>query len=276
MTSQTTNDLDTFYNVTDEQITQFQRDGFIILKGVFSKEELEEWEPVITAEWARQREDCWYKDIPIKERDLYQQAFVQIMNLWQTDSSTRPFVLNKRTAAIATQLLGTRGVRMYHDQALYKEPEGGMTPWHTDQAYWPLATDLSVTAWVPFQDVPLEMGPLSYVQGSHKMTENRLVKISEESEKEIKKTLTLNDMPHVVEPFELGDVGFHYGFTYHRAEGNYTEAMRKVMTMIYMDSEMRLDVQEHNKNDAEGWCPGVQNGEIIDSHLNPILWEHKA
>ena len=46
---------------------------------------------------------------------------------------------------IATQLLGCDGVRLWHDQALYKEPSGGFTPWHADQQYWPMASNLAVT-----------------------------------------------------------------------------------------------------------------------------------
>jgi hypothetical protein len=33
------------------------------------------------------------------------------------------------------------GVRLYHDQALFKEAEGGITPWHADHTiglYQPL------------------------------------------------------------------------------------------------------------------------------------------
>lgn len=43
------------------------------------------------------------------------------------------------------------GVRLYADQALYKEPRGGYTPWHCDAFYWPLASDKAVTAWIPLQ-----------------------------------------------------------------------------------------------------------------------------
>lgn len=46
------------------------------------------------------------------------------------------------------------GVRFYADQALYKEPHGGYTPWHCDAFYWPLATDKAVTAWIPLQVCP--------------------------------------------------------------------------------------------------------------------------
>lgn len=42
-------------------------------------------------------------------------------------------------------------MRLYADQALYKEPHGGYTPWHCDAFYWPLASDKAITAWIPLQ-----------------------------------------------------------------------------------------------------------------------------
>lgn len=49
-------------------------------------------------------------------------------------------------------------MRLYHDQALNKEPGGGYTPWHCDQYYWPVQSDKIVTAWVPLQ-VPHSPSP---------------------------------------------------------------------------------------------------------------------
>ena len=46
------------------------------------------------------------------------------------------------------------GVRLYHDQALNKDPGGGYTPWHCDGYYWPVQSDKIVTAWVPLQVPP--------------------------------------------------------------------------------------------------------------------------
>lgn len=43
---------------------------------------------------------------------------------------------------------------MYHDQALFKEPGGGPTPWHQDRFYSPLTTENTVTMWMPLVDVP--------------------------------------------------------------------------------------------------------------------------
>ncbi len=51
----------------------------------------------------------------------------------------------------ASHLMQVEGVRVYADQALYKEPHGGYTPWHCDAFYWPLASDKALTAWIPLQ-----------------------------------------------------------------------------------------------------------------------------
>ena len=94
------------------------------------------------------------QDLPLEARDTYGKAFLQVMNLWQDSELVLEFVSSPRLARIAAQLLGVRSVRLYHDQALYKESGGGVTPWHADQYYWPFATDRCVTAWIPLQDSP--------------------------------------------------------------------------------------------------------------------------
>ena len=55
---------------------------------------------------------------------------------------------------------------------------------------------------------------------------------------------------------------------------NQTADMRKVMTVIYMDQDMRLKAPESDgqQNDWDTWCPGAQIGEIINSPLNPVLY----
>ena len=85
----------------------------------------------------------------------------------------RWFVLGKRLGRIAAELLNVTGVRLYHDQSLYKEPDGGMTPAHADQYYWPFASDRAVTAWIPLQAVPRDMGPLAFFAGSHRFENGR-------------------------------------------------------------------------------------------------------
>ena len=50
--------------------------------------------------------------------------------------------------------------------------------------------------------------------------------------------------------------------------------MRKVMTMIYMDADMRLvpPVNRHQQADWDAWCPGVSVGATVASPLNPVIY----
>jgi ectoine hydroxylase-related dioxygenase (phytanoyl-CoA dioxygenase family) len=196
------------------------------------------------------------------------------MNLWTSDELVKEFVFGKRLARIAAELMGTCGTRLYHDQALYKEAGGGITPWHADQYYWPFASTHTVTAWVPLQAVPLEMGPMGFAAGSHALDLGRDMEIGDASQAKIEKELMRHDLPMDEEPFELGDVSFHAGWTFHRAGQNITTRPREVMTVIYMDQDMRLAAPQnkYQKSDWEGWCPGAKIGERIDTPLNPVLW----
>jgi ectoine hydroxylase-related dioxygenase (phytanoyl-CoA dioxygenase family) len=210
----------------------------------------------------------------MEQRSTYQKAFLQVMNIWTKCDTVREFVFGKRLARIAAELMGTRGVRMYHDQALYKEGRGGFTPWHADQYYWPLASEHSITAWIPLQATPMEMGPLAFAPGSHRHDLGRELEIGDQSQSVIERKLLDAELGCFEEPFELGEVSFHSGWTFHRAGRNLTDRPREVMTVIYMDSDMRLAAPRnpHQKDDWEGWCPGAKVGELIDSPLNPVLW----
>jgi hypothetical protein len=98
--------------------------------------------------------------------------------------------------------------------------------------------------------------------------------IGDESEQKIAQRLRVTDFEHVIEPFELGEVSFHSGWVFHRAGANDSDETRKVMTMIYMDSEMKLKEPENENqvNDWNTWCPGAKIGEIIASPINPLIY----
>jgi ectoine hydroxylase-related dioxygenase (phytanoyl-CoA dioxygenase family) len=267
-------ELDAVYPLDYDSIRRFREDGFIHLRNVLSPELLAEYVPHINE---RVDANNRLKDVPLEQRSLYDKAFVQVGNLWTQSEPIREFAFSKRLARIAAQLMGTRGVRMWHDQALYKEPSGGITPWHADQQYWPMASSLSVTVWIPLQAVPLEMGPLAFGRGSHRRHIGRELEISAESEKKISEAIRELKIDEVQEPYALGDVSYHLGWTLHRAGANTTQTPRRVFTVIYMDSEMRL-AKPANKNQQTDWeelSPNTQIGEIMADRLNPVLYSNE-
>ena len=262
--------LQEHYPLTREQIAFYQENRFIKLKQVLSPEALAYLDEVITAKVHELNKETR----TMEARNTYGKAFIQLGNLWTQDERIKGLLFSKRLAKIATDLMQCEGVRMYHDQALYKEPGGGFTPWHADQYYWPLETDKTVTAWIPLQATPLEMGPLEFSAGSHQVLEGRELQISDESEAMIQQRLRVTDFQHVVESFDAGEISFHSGWVFHRAGPNQTNHMRKVMTIIYMDKNMRLRKPENQNqvDDWNAWCPGAEVGNVINSPLNPVLY----
>ncbi len=260
--------LDAPFTLTPEHLAFYRSRGYIKFKSVLSPAMLEHYRRHIHARVAELSSGA----LPLEQRTTYGKAFLQIMNLWTQSPEVKEFVFGKRLARIAAELMGVSGVRVYHDQALYKEPGGGITPWHADQYYWPVDSDKTITAWVPLQDTPPPMGPLAFCGGSHQFKLGRDLEISEESEATLKEALS--SLPMDDSAFALGDVSFHAGWTFHRAGANTTGLPREVMTMIYMDENIHL-AEPRNKNhvmDIERWAPGLHTGDVLGSPLNPVLY----
>lgn len=262
------------YSLTKEQVDFYNQNRYIKLKEVLSPETVSFYSDIISQKVAEMNKE----ETSLENRNTYGKAFLQLFNLWREDERIRALIFSKRLAKIATDLMQASGARLYHDQALYKEPGGGITPWHADQYYWPLETDKTITAWMPLQATPLEMGPLEFSAGSHKIVEGRELEIGDESEVAIQQKLRVTDFKHVIEAFESGEISFHSGWVFHRAGANKTEQMRKVMTIIYMDKDMVLKQPENENqvNDWNTWCPGAKVDEIIGTHLNPLLFSYDS
>jgi ectoine hydroxylase-related dioxygenase (phytanoyl-CoA dioxygenase family) len=266
------NELGTPYLLTPEKIRFYSENGYVKLKNVFSKELIEYFRTIISERVAELSADA----APLDQRNTYGKAFLQTMNLWTKSEPVKEFVFGKRLARIASELMGAPGVRLYHDQALYKEPGGGITPWHADQYYWPISSDKTITAWVPLQETPLSMGPLAFCEKSHRLQIGRDLEISDESELTMKEAL--KQFQTEERGFDLGEVSFHAGWTFHRAGANSTDRPREVMTVIYIEEDSVLAAPKHRKHisDTERWCPRVKIGEIIASHLNPVLYSSRS
>lgn len=263
-------DLDTPYPLDAALVAQFRRDGFIKLADVLG--------PAVLARYGREITRLTLalntERRPLEARSTYDRAFLQVMNLWEKSPLVARFVMGERLGRLAAELLEVDGVRLYHDQSLYKEPGGGITPAHADQYYWPLDTDRTITAWIPLQPVPMAMGPLGFYAGSASVAFGRDLGISDESETRISDHLARHGFALHCSPFDLGEVSFHLGWTFHKAGPNTSDRPRSVMTVIYMDATTRLlpALGPVQANDRDQWCPGAREGEVIDTRKNPVVW----
>ncbi|HWB93125.1 MAG TPA: phytanoyl-CoA dioxygenase family protein [Puia sp.] len=263
-------DLSKQYELDQDHITTFQANGHVLLPGVLNAREIAAYRPVINDAAYRYNTERR----KMADRDTYGKAFLQIMNLWKRDPGVAQFTLAKRFARIAAGLLGVKNVRLYHDQALYKEAGGGITPWHQDQFYWPVDTPLTVTMWMPLIDIAEDMGMLTFASRSHKDGPVGSLAISDESESTLSSYISGKGYP-ISRPAQMkaGDASWHYGWTLHSAPGNNSPDTREVMTIIYVADGARVTkpANDFQENDRQTWLSGREPGSHIDSPLNPAL-----
>ena len=259
-------------DLSEESIAEFRRDGCTVVRGLCSKEEMASVRSRIAEAVADRSKGV----AALSERSsTYARAFLQVENIWETVDSVRDFTLSPRFAEVAARLVGVPGIRLYHDQALFKEPGGGVTPWHQDQGYWPLRGWGPVTMWMPLVDLTAEMGgSMSFARGSCHLALKDL-EISDESQAGGEQMVDENSLDVVnYGPLAAGDATFHAGWTMHRAEENTSSAMREVMTVIYFPDGMRVATPENRRqaSDLGRWLPGCVPGNLAASDLNPVLY----
>ncbi len=262
-------ELDTRYPLADEACRYFRENGHVVTRGLAHRDTVDDVRPVIDGATQARR---WDRR-PLEDRDTYGRAFVQAANVHQHSPIIERFALARRFARVAAELLGVSGVRLYHDQALYKEPGGGFTPWHQDQVYWPLDTDDTVTMWMPLVDVPQEIGGMVFADRSWRHRNLGEHVIGDSSHDHFESVVREQEFELTTHgPFVRGDATFHRGWTLHSAPANPTSTMRSVLTVIYYADGARVGIADHpaRQLDLALWLGNAAPGSLADS--NPLLW----
>jgi len=253
--------------VVDPQLVdEFRQQGYVVVPDLLSSEELDHYAALVTdAVGVRTAADT----VPLAEKSRYQQSFLQCMNLWEDFPEIRPLTFHPRLGQAAAELLGVHAVRLWHDQALYKQAGGRVTDPHQDHPYWPVKETASVTAWIPFDGSTIESGAMAYLPGSHTVGLRKFVNIFFGEPHDILSDPEVADIEPVFVEVPKGSVAFHHGLTVHLAGPNTTSSDRAVHTIIYIpDGSTRGYPFPHFAVDRSG----IEVGEVIDGDVTPIIW----
>ncbi|WP_395340690.1 phytanoyl-CoA dioxygenase family protein [Ningiella sp. W23] len=272
------NYLNQIKRVSASDIAAYQQNGHVRINQVCEKKNIDDFRHQVNLSVNKRKE--MINLAPLEERSTYDKAFLQIMNIWVENPQLAKWILSKRFAGVAAQLMGVEKVRIYHDQALFKEPSGGFTPWHQDQHYWPLETDNCITMWMPLMDITRDMGTLNFASGTSKVGYLGDMPISDDSEAYLSKLCAEQgfDIANYGN-MEAGDATFHSGWCLHGAGPNLTNTLREVMTIIWYEDNTKIiarpDPQNRwnasRENDLATWLPGCSEGEEAASEINPLI-----
>ncbi|MGB8319947.1 MAG: phytanoyl-CoA dioxygenase family protein [Ignavibacteriaceae bacterium] len=252
------------YQINSNQINCFKKNGFISLKNVLGGEALIFTLKIIEAAVLIGKE----KDKrTLSEKSKYEQSFLQCGYLCWDFPAVKDFVFGKRFAGIAKNVMEVSGVRLWHDQASFKEPNGRITDVHQDISYWPINEgSLTTTMWMALNDVPEEKGCLYFYPGSQKLKEKEYVDIF----KHPHHPEIIKGIEKITAPLNTGDLTFHSGLTFHGARPNTSDEIREGITVIYIADGNTYDASD-SKNSKHKSCLGLNNGDKIDTLYTPLL-----
>ncbi len=241
----------------------FRRDGFVHVEGVLTGQEVARFRAAVDRAVATRKAG---DSRALDERSPYEQSFTQCEYLWEDFADVAPLTFHPRIAGLAARLIGADAVRLWHDQALYKEAGGRETDAHQDHAYWPVAESAMLTAWIPLVDVDETMGAMGYVPGTQ---DGQCEYVDIFGKPGSGAALEAKHAAPVFVPARAGDVIFHAARTVHMARGNRSGATRKVHTAIYFaDGCTRAAKGDHPSLTRNGTAPG----EKIAGPATPIAW----
>jgi len=250
------------YELTEEHRERFREQSFVKLPAVLT--------PAVVRRLADRLDEL----LQAQHGNDTRGRFLALEQMWQTDELMRAVALSPRLGGLAAALLET-DVRLYHDNALSKEPGCGRTPWHHDAEHFPLATLSAVTAWMPMSAVPQPMGPLSFARGADLRPLLEAVSFERAGtgyDTQVAKQFAAADVAVEDGPYAVGDVSFHGALCFHTAGPNHTDQPRRALaTTYYGDGAHVVDQPTLISGAWQDFLPGVAPGGLAATPLNPVV-----
>ncbi|MCD2424538.1 phytanoyl-CoA dioxygenase family protein [Niabella pedocola] len=267
--------------LSQEQIGYYQENGFIVIDDFLSPEELQEWREAVTEAIAeRNGIKIPGQDIKVgmddginEDAEYFSKVFDQLLNLWQTNGKVKKIMMDERIGKMAAELAGADGIRIWHDQALFKKPWANPTSWHLDTPFWSFSDRKALSIWVALDDATLENGCLYFIPGSFKETTFENKGIGKNMDGIFDVYPQFKKVNSVAAKMKAGSCSFHNGLTIHGAGANMTSGYRRAMTCAYMPEGNIFNGQANILPDA--YLKTLAIGDPLNSdEQNPLIY-HK-
>lgn len=252
-------------SITPDELFNFEADGYILLKGVFSLEEVAALNAIVETDPVVRESVYGRKDATGATTELA---------LWR-DLGEDMFSDVARSHRVVDRLTGLLGgdVSFFHAKLTLKRPrEGGAWDWHQDYGYWYRAgfpyPDMA-SVFIALDPSSRENGCLQVIKGSHRMGRIEHGVNTEQVGADMKRVdaaLDRHELVHV--EMEPGDALFFHSNLLHASGQNTSDRTRNVLLCCYSRADNRPFVQSHNTQLTD-FTP-VTDAEIMRYAGNPI------
>lgn len=261
--------------LSQEQIDAYQRDGAVLIPGLF-RDHVETLRRGVAANMA--------KPGPYAAENLKPgeggRFFDDYCN-WSRIPEFEEVIRRSPAARVAAGLMGSSRVQLFHDHVLVKEPGTSKpTPWHQDSPYYFVAGQQTVSFWSPLD--PVTQATLRCVAGSHLW------------DREVLPTRWLNEDDFYPDPsvympvpdpdaegmrvleweMEPGDaVAFNYR-TLHGARGNESTTRRRAFSLRLIGDDARY-LERPGPTSPPFPGHGMQAGQQLREDWFPVLYDRR-
>ncbi|HTL51182.1 MAG TPA: phytanoyl-CoA dioxygenase family protein [Planctomycetota bacterium] len=256
---------------TADEIKSYRENGFIVKNDFLTPAELQEWRDAVDEAVAARKN----RKLANKEweagNDYYDNVFTQRLNLWMDNARMKKIMVDERLGKMAADLEGVDGMRIWHDQALIKEPWANPTAWHLDNPYWSYYSKNACSIWVALDDATYDNGCLYFLPGSHKTATFNNSGIGTNMADLFKIYPDWKTIKAVAAPMKAGSCSFHNGICAHGAHANMTPGRRRAMTCGYMPEGSVFNGQKNVLPDD--YFNSLKKGDVLDNDAqNPLLY----
>ena len=260
--------------ITPDQISDFQNDGVVLLKGLFK-----DWVPQIE----KAIETNMANPGPYAAENLQDgeagRFFDDYCN-WQTIPELADIMRHSPAPQAASALMQSQSVQFFHDHVLVKEPGTSKpTPWHQDAPYYFVEGQQTVSFWIPVD--PVKQASLRSIAGSHKwdkmvlpvrwLKQDNFYANNDEYLPVPDPDKDQADYQVLEWDMEPGDaVAFHYRCV-HGARGNEATTRRRALSLRYVGDDARY-VTRQGRTSPPFPNHEMKEGQKLREDWFPVVW----
>jgi ectoine hydroxylase-related dioxygenase (phytanoyl-CoA dioxygenase family) len=263
------------YKLSEEQLAFWEEYGYLHNIKLLETEQVEQLRKDLAeiAEADHPKHDLFYEFHSNESEDSNTVLFHSLGH-WRITKGFHDALWNPRFVVAASQLLGKRAVRFWHDQLFCKPAKhGGVVAWHQDYSYWTRTGPLQhLTCWCALDDASEANGCLQYVPGSHRwplLETTSLVgdmygiekALNEEQKEQFANKLAI-EMP-------AGYGSFHHPKLLHGSYANSSDRSRRAFVLNVFADGTRANTNEVL---LEG-VPSVGEGNKMEGKYFPLLFD---
>ncbi|MEO6612216.1 MAG: phytanoyl-CoA dioxygenase family protein [Chitinophagaceae bacterium] len=262
------------YELSDEQVAFFHENGYLAGIKMLDEQQVEKIREELAgiADPKHPGHELFYEFHSNESTDPSTILF-HALGAWRITAGLHDVLWNPRFLVAASQLLGNKPVRFWHDQLFWKPPkQGGVVAWHQDYSYWTRTKPIAhLTCWCALDDATRENGCLQYIAGSQEWgllpkpviageLQGINVFLNEEQKKQF-------EHPQYAE-VKAGEAIFHHSLALHGSGANTSSKPRRAFVINAIADGVISDSDEPL---LEG-VPVVPKGEKIEGRFFPLLY----